>query len=60
MSYTYNSGFGRDTPTMSPNGMKASWRVCWLTLLSRPPTKTVAFCLDWSDMFIAVEIDVQA
>ena len=52
----YNSGLGKDTSIISPKGMKASCRVCEVTLLSRPPTKTVAFCLVWSDILSSLGI----
>lgn len=48
----YRSGLGSETSMISPKGMKASWRVCCVTWLSRPPMKMVAFWRDWSDILV--------
>ena len=46
--FTYSSGLGRDTVTISPNGRNASCKVSSPTWLSSPPTKTVDFCFSGS------------
>jgi hypothetical protein len=50
LSPTHNSGLGNDISAISPNGINASCSVSAVTWLSSPPTKTVAFSRDWSDM----------